>query len=80
MLATGVAHIDSDRGLLELGGIGVMEAASLRWLHQVPFPHYTPRHVGTFNPCWFALVDGELRLHTLPDGGGERLTVYATPG
>ncbi|MCU1390690.1 MAG: hypothetical protein JWL72_4028 [Ilumatobacteraceae bacterium] len=81
LLCGGVAEVSLADGPGWLGGIGVLDAATLTMAREVPFPHYSPAtgRPGTHNPIW-AEVDGDrLIVHLLPDDGYGAIRSYATP-
>ena len=81
LLCGGVAAVSLANGPGWLGGIGLLDADTLRMAREVPFPLYpTPSgRVGTHNPIWSEVIGDQLIVHLLPDDGFGAILSYATP-
>ena len=81
LLCSGVAEIGLASGPGWLGGIGLLDTASLAMDREVPFPIYSPEtgRVATHNPVWVEATRDRLILHVLPDDGHGVLRSYTTP-
>ena len=81
LLCGGVAEVGLAHGPGWLGGIGLLDTATLTMEREVPFPHFQQGsgRVGTHNPIWSEVRDGQLVVHLLPDDGHGTILSYATP-
>jgi hypothetical protein len=69
-------------GAAALGGIGVLDAATLTMAREVPFAHRSPTsgRAATTNPIFAEVVDDDVVVHLLPDDGeGAAILRYTTP-
>ncbi len=81
LLCGGVAQVGMSAGPGWLGGIGLLNVEDLVMEREVPFPVYPSAsgRVGTHNPLWAEVRDGQLVVHLLPDDGYGTILSYATP-
>jgi hypothetical protein len=81
VLCGGVATVALAGGAGSLGGLGLLDAATLTMVREVPFPRYSPvtQRAATQNPLFAEIVDGAMLLHLLPDDGAGTIFTYATP-
>jgi hypothetical protein len=79
LICGGVAELGLVDGPGWLGGIGLLDTADLSMQREVPFPLYSATgRVGTHNPIWSEVRDGQLVMHLLPDDGVSAIRSYAT--
>jgi hypothetical protein len=64
-----------------IGGVGLLDAATLTMVCEAPFPHRSPRtqRPATQNPIFAEEVGDDLVLHLLPDDGQGTILRYTTP-
>jgi hypothetical protein len=75
----GVATVQGNDGPIALGGVGVLDAATLTMVKEVPFPMYAPSgRPATHNPLFAEVENGSLLVHLLPDDGRGSILTYAT--
>lgn len=74
----GVSSLEFPGGRRQLGGIGLLEATTLRVVREVPFPHHSAvtGRAATANPLFVEVVDDALVVHLLPDDGFGTIMSY----
>lgn len=77
----GVSSLEFPGGPRQLGGIGLLDAATLRVTREVPFPHHSAvtGRAATANPLFVEAVGDALVIHLLPDDGFGTIVSYRTP-
>ncbi len=78
LICSGLQHFQAGSGQprFTLGGLELLDAATLRPLHQVPVKLWTPGGaVMTNNPAWLEVIPGGLRASFIPEDD-EKSTLY----
>lgn len=81
LLCGGVAQVGLAGGPGWLGGLGLLDTATMLMEREVPFPIYSQAtgRVATHNPLWAEARGGQLVVHLLPDDGIGTILSYAIP-
>lgn len=77
ILCSGVADILTPVGLTQIGGLALLDVATLTLSLESPVTAYssTGRTI-TYNSVWASVEGGEVRLTTVPDDGRSRALVH----
>ena len=82
MLCSGISSYSGpDAANLDLGGVALVDARSMRPVREIPFRLYTDqRQVATRNALDVGIVNGRLRLYLVADDNASDLLVYEARG